>query len=174
VIRWIPQREAQAFVLAHHSHHNRRAYTGDVFRLGLIEHGDLLAVVVAARPGAPTLDGGETWDVARLCVGPKAPRFAASRLLGAIGRVGEAAGCTLLVSYTRVDEPGTCYLASGWTPIAVSRGREHTTGNRSQRHLPGLYEPSAEIVDLVRWERGERAGLMGAVWLGPSAGWVPL
>jgi hypothetical protein len=99
---------------------------------------------------AQGLDDGATWEVTRLAVGPAAPRYAA-------GRVMDAAGITLQVSYTRVDEAGTCYKAAGWTPVAYVEGREHTTGNRALRWLPGLYEPSTEIIDRVRWERGERA-----------------
>ena len=48
------------------------------------------------------------------------------------------------------------YLASGYAPVAYCRGRRHDTGKeRSQRWLPGLYTPSTEVVDRVRWERGE-------------------
>lgn len=42
----------------------------------------------------------------------------------------------------------------------------HDHGNRKTRWLPGLYLPSTEIVDRVRWERGERSGLLGAIWIG--------
>ncbi len=69
----------------------------------------------------------------------------------------DAAGITLQVSYTRVDERGTCYRAANWTPTTYVRADSHTHGNRSLRWLPGLYEPSTEKVDRVRWERGPRA-----------------
>jgi hypothetical protein len=32
--------------------------------------------------------------------------------------------------------------------------------------LPGLYEPSTEVVDRVRWERGPEAGDAACVWDG--------
>lgn len=48
---------------------------------------------------------------------------------------------------------------------AIERRGATSSGNRRQRHLPGLYVPSTEIIDRVRWERGPRASRMpGAVW----------
>lgn len=109
------------------------------------------------RPSARLLNDGATWEVTRLCVGPDAPRFAASRLLGAASRAAEACGITRLISYTRLDERGTCYRAAGWHPTAVVKGEPWTHGAKAVRWLPGLYEPSTEIVDRVRWERGPAA-----------------
>lgn len=160
---------AKAAVRAWHSHH--KPHVGDVFRLGAYVASELVAVVTMGRPTAPALDDGETWEVTRLACGDRAPRYTASRLLGAAGRVMTAAGITLQVSYTRVDEVGSCYLAAGWTPVAISSGRPHTTGNRADRWLPGLYEPSSEVIDRVRWERGERARARGVEWDG--ARWRP-
>jgi len=152
----ITRDEARAMVDLWHSHHD--PHVGEKLALGWMdERGKLVACVVAGRPVAGPLDQRTTWEVTRLCVGPEAPRYAASRLLGAIGRAAEACGVRRLVSYTRVDEAGTCYLAAGCHPAARVKGREHTTGNRAQRWLPGLYEPSTEVVDRVRWERGPDA-----------------
>lgn len=151
-----------------HSHH-RRSTPGERLALGAsvgpIVGGQLVAVVVLGTP-AWALDDGACWEVVRLACGPDAPKYTASRLLGAAGRVMDAAGVTLQVSYTRVDERGSCYLAANWIPVEVVRGREHTTGNRTARWLPGLYDPGTEIVDRVRWERGPRAGACGTYWDG--------
>jgi len=168
VIRPITRKVQRAAIAAWHSHH-KRSTVGERLALGAFVD-DLVAVVVMGSP-PPELDDGACWDVVRLACGPAAPRFAASRLLGAAGRVMTAAGVTLQLSYTRVDEKGMCYLAAGWTPVAVVPGRESTTGNRALRWLPGLYDPGTEIVDRVRWERGERARPRGALWTG--AMWVP-
>lgn len=100
------------------------------------------ACVVASAPTAPALQDGNTWEISRLCVGPDAARFARS------------------------------YLAAGWVPVAMVDGREHTTGNRAQRTLPGLYEPSTQTIDRVRWERGPREGLYGCLWTGER--WIGL
>lgn len=152
-IRHVYRAPARAFVAAHHSHHD--AHVGEVYALGAYLDRALVAVVIAARPVAVALDDGTVWEVTRLCVGADAPHCTASRLLGRIGRIAALSGVERLISYTRVDEPGTCYLAAGWVPVAFTKGKPHTTGNRSQRWLPGLYTPSTEIVDRVRWERGK-------------------
>jgi hypothetical protein len=151
----IERAEARRFVGLYHSHHD--PHVAEKLALGWMADGELVACVVAGRPIAGPLDQRTTWEVTRLCVGPRAPRFAASRLLGAIARAAEACGVTRLVSYTRIDERGTCYRAAGWHPTARVKGRRHDTGNRAARWLPGLYQPSTEIIDRVRWERGRDA-----------------
>lgn len=142
-IRPVTRRVQRAAVAAWHSHH-ARSTPGERLALGAFVDDDLVAVVVMGSP----------------------PRYTASRLLGAAGRVMDGAGVTRQVSYTRVDERGSCYLAANWRPVEVVRGRGHTTGNRSCRWLPGLYDPGTEIVDRVRWERGERARPSGCRWDG--------
>jgi hypothetical protein len=140
-----------------HSHHS--AHVGETLSLGWWDEGRqaFTACVVLGRPSARLLCSPTTWEVTRLCVGPDAPRFAASRLLGAASRAAEACGVTRLVSYTRADEAGTCYKAAGWHPTARIKGQPWTHGEKVSRWLPGLYEPSTEIVDRVRWERGADA-----------------
>ena len=167
--RPVTRTAARKFVADHHSHH--RAHVADCFRLGATVRGEIVAVAVAEQPKAPGLVTATTWEVSRLCIGPAAPKYTASRLLGRIGRVMDASGILLGVSYTRVDERGSCYLASGWAPVAIVRGRPHDTGNRALRWLPGLYEPSTEIVDRVRWERGPIASKRACKWDGDR--WVP-
>lgn len=165
-IRPVGREVARAFVAAHHSHH--RAHTGHRISLGAFVEGELVAVVVLGNPSAPELEDGETWEITRLCCGPRAPRFAASRLIGRATRLGLAAGLTLLVSYTRIDEPGVCYLAANWIPAALVHGRPHDTGNRAARWLPGLEDAvrTTETIDRVRWEIGPRAREAGAQWTG--------
>ncbi|MCA9607900.1 MAG: hypothetical protein KC619_19960 [Myxococcales bacterium] len=160
----------RAFVARHHSHH--RAHVGHRVSLGAFVAGELVAVVVLGNPVAGPLDDGATWEVTRHCCGPMAPRYAASRLLGHATRLGFAAGLTRLVSYTRVDERGSCYLAANWTPVEVISGRPHDSGNRAARWLPGLEDAvrTTEVIDRVRWEIGPRAGARGARWDG--ARWV--
>jgi hypothetical protein len=62
-------------------------------------------------------------------------------------------GVRLLISYTRADEAGISYKATGWIPVARVSGRGWDTGNKGTRWLPGMYEPTTEIVDRIRWER---------------------
>jgi hypothetical protein len=120
-VRPVKRDVARVFVAEHHSHH--RSHVGHRISLGAFLERELVAVVVLGNPIAVEHDDGETWEITRLCCGPRAPRFTASRLIGKGTRVALSAGLTLLVSYTRVDEPGTCYLASNWTPVAITDGR---------------------------------------------------
>lgn len=168
-VRPVKREVARTFVAEHHSH---RAHVADRISLGAFIAGELVAVVVLGSPHAPALDDGETWEMTRVCCGPRAPRFAASRLLGRATRVGLCAGLTLLVSYTRIDEPGSCYAAANWRPVAITSGRPHDSGNRAGRWLPGLEDAvrTTEVIDRVRWEIGPRAGEQGAHWSGE--GWV--
>lgn len=78
----IDREEARRFVALYHSHHD--PHVAEKLALGWMVDGELVACVVAGRPIAGPLDQRTTWEVTRLCVGPRAPRFAASRLLGAI------------------------------------------------------------------------------------------
>ena len=163
-IRHVKRKEARAFVAKYHSHHD--AHVGEIYALGAYVGALLVAVVVAARPVAATLDTGDVWEVTRLCVGPEAPHCTASRLLGRIGRIAALSGVERMVSYVRVDEPGTCYAAAGWVPVALTKGRPHTTGNRSLRWLPHMYEPSSEVIDRVRMERGPGVSRGALAWDG--------
>ena len=151
----ISRKAAREGVREWHSHH--KPHVGERYALGGFDGDALVAVVVVSRPVAPALAEAGCLEVTRLAVGPDAPHCAASRLLGAAWKIAKVIGCRRMVSYTREDEEGTCYRAAGWVPTAVTKGREHTTGNRATRWLPGLYEPSTEIVDRVRWEIGPDA-----------------
>ena len=142
-------REANAFVEKHHRHH--RQVRGARFCVAAIIGGEVAGVVVVGRPVAAGLDPHTTFEVTRLCC-RGGDRNVGSRLLGAAWRASKAMGCTVGVSYTRSDEHGGCYRAAGWSEAADVKGRGWTTGNKSTRWLPGLYEPTTEIVDRVRWE----------------------
>lgn len=116
----------------------------------------VVGVVVVGNPVAAALQDGVTFEVLRLCT-VRRPcrdgfRFAATRLLGAAWKASRAMGCRRLVSYTRADEPGACYRAASWRDVGIVKGEAWNHGNKADRWLPGLYEPTTEIVDRVRWE----------------------
>jgi hypothetical protein len=146
--------EANEVVAAWHSHH--RPVRGHKFSLVADAIDDAEAphvrvgVVIVGRPVAQALDDGRTYEVTRLCT--NGYRNAASFLLGAAWRAAKAMGIRRMVSYTRADEDGTSYKAAGWRRVADVAGREWCTGNKADRWLPGLYEPTTEVVDRVRWE----------------------
>jgi len=127
-------------------------FVGWRFGIGAYDGDGLVGVVIVGNPTAPTLQARGAWEVTRLCTWGH--KNAASFLLGAAWKEAQRRGCAYLVSYTRHDETGTSYRAAGWREAAKVKGRPHTTGNRAQRWLPGTYQPSTEIVDRVRWEKG--------------------
>lgn len=155
MIRLVPidLETAQRMVTVHHKHHKKPR--GHLFSIGATVGADELAgAVIVGRPIAQALQDGFTWEVTRLsCRGGVEDKMVASKLLGAAAQASFARGMRLLVSYTRKDEDGTCYKAAGWVPVADVEGRPWTGGNKGQRWLPGLYEPTTEIVDRIRWER---------------------
>jgi hypothetical protein len=158
--------EANAVVRKWHSHH--KPTRGHKFSVGAYVEGTLAGAVIVGRPVAPALQrDGLTWEVTRLCcegtAGNVATRNVASRLLGAAWDASHAQGIRLLVSYTRTDEPGTCYRAAGWAPVAATEGKGWTSGNKSLRWLPGMYEPTTEIVDRVRWEKRPHQHVMAVL-----------
>jgi hypothetical protein len=166
IVRYITRAVHRAAVARWHSHH--RPTVGETLALGGFVDGELVAAVVMGRPVARRLDDGATWEVTRLVVGPSAPRYTASRLLGAAGRAMDALGITRQISYTRCDERGTCYVAAGWRPVAYV---DEDTHARRRAWLPGLHQPSTEAIDRVRWQRHLAVDSPTAVvWTG--ARWV--
>lgn len=156
------RKEAQRCVELWHSHHD--PHVGELWTSRAVVDDVTVAVVVIGRPVSPELDEQGAWEVTRLAVGPCAPKFTASRCLACAWTVARAYGCRRLVSYTRVDEEGTCYRAAGWVAVATVKGRPHDTGNRKNRWLPGFYEPSTEVIDRVRWEIGPDAAKTRVDW----------
>lgn len=155
VLRPCSRSDARKAVADWHSHHE--PHVGELFAVKALVDGAIVAVAVVGRPVSPVLDQAGAWEVTRLAVGPDAPHCTASKLLGCVWRIARAYDVRRMASYTRVDEDGTCYRAAGWVAVELVEGRPHTTGNRAARWLPGMYEPSTEIVDRVRWEIGPDA-----------------
>jgi len=148
----ISRKDANAFIGREHSHHE--GVTSDRFRVALEHEGAVIGVCVLGNPIAPELAKSDScMEVTRLCTLGRG----GSRLLGAVVRAGLNLGYRRFVSYTRVDERGTVYRAAGWWPVARVKGRAHDTGNRAGRWLPGIVEPTTEIVDRIRWECGPDA-----------------
>lgn len=141
---------ANALVIKWHRHHD--PVQGYHFAIGAKLDGEVVGGVIVGRPVAAALDDGHVREVTRMS-NRGGDDNVGSKLLGAVGRCCDAMGVRLLVSYTRVDEPGTVYRAAGWIPVATVKGKGWTGGNKALRWLPGFYEPSTEIVDRTRWER---------------------
>lgn len=151
---------ANEAVTAWHRHH--KPVVGHRFSVGAFIGSDLVGVIICGRPVAQALDDGLTYEVTRMsCRG--GDKNVGTRLLGSIGRACDALGYVRGISYTRADELGHVYRAAGWVATATVEGKPWTGGNKADRWLPGLYVPSTEIVDRVRWERLRLPQLAGSV-----------
>lgn len=104
----VSQREARAFVRAHHRHSRPDR---DIFRVGLEVDGELVAVAVAGRLKAEGLQDGKTIEITRVCT--LGHTNACSRLYGALCRAGAALGYRRAYTYTLASEPGTSPRAAG-------------------------------------------------------------
>lgn len=148
--------EANACVELWHSHND--PVRSHRFACAALVAGAVVGVVIVGNPIAAEFQKVATiFEVLRLADQAGAPLHVASRLLGAARRAALEMGYRRGVSYTRIDEPGTCYRASGWWPTARVEGREWNTGNKATRWLPGIAPQTHEVVDRVRWETGPDA-----------------
>ena len=147
--------EAKVFVADHHRHSTTPV--GARFAVGLLLDGQLVAVGIVGNPKAAGLQNGLTFEIVRLASVLPPDANACSRLYSACARAALAMGFRRGVTYIRHDEPGTSLRASGWWPTAIVEGRDWNTGNKADRWLPGLYIPTSEVVDRVRWEIGPDA-----------------
>ena len=150
-VKPIPLALANETVRKWHSHH--KPARGHHFSIGAYIEDKLVGVAIVSRPVAPELDDGYTREITR--VATNGAKNAASMLLGAAARASMAMGCRRVVTYTRADEVGTCCKAAGFIQAATVKGRAWDSGNKETRWLPGLYEPSTEIIDRIRWERNK-------------------
>lgn len=120
--RWLPLREADAFVVRHHRHH--RPPQGGIVALALWEGDAIVGVGVLGRPLSRELQRQGVAEVTRLCVLPEA-RHAASALLGRLRRVAQSLGFQRVVTYTLAEEGGASLQAAGWqSDLADVGGRE--------------------------------------------------
>ena len=150
------KKQADKVIRDWHSHH--KPTRGYKFAIGarLATGSEDLGAVVIGRPSAQALDDKFTWEVTRLCCrGGGMDKNLASMLLGAAWNASWPQGIRSMVSYTRKDEDGTCYKASGWAPVAEVEAEDwqRRASTYKSGWLPGMYEPSSEVVDRIRWEK---------------------
>ena len=141
-LRPISFRAACAFIKREHSHLSPPQ--GWLCGVAVYDGDRLCCVATMGRPSARKLDDGITCEITRVA-SDRTPHCA-SKAIAALTRAAFALGYTKVVSYTRADEEGTCYMAAGWTAVATSKGGEWTRPSRERK--------SAEQPCLkVRWER---------------------
>lgn len=135
-------REAKAFVLAHHRHHDPPV--GGLFAIAAAVGGEVVSVVIVGRPVARLLIDGYTAEVTRLCARPGSPN-ACSMLYAAAWRAGRAMGYRRLVTYTLAEEGGSSLRAAGWRLIGEAGGG---TWDRKSRPRVDTHPTQAKL----RWE----------------------
>lgn len=118
--------EANAFVEAHHRHH--QPVPGAKFCLGASDGARIVGVAIVGRPVARLLDNGWTLEVNRTCT--DGTRNANSLLYGAAWRAARALGYRRLITYTLPTESGASLLGAGWKCIGERGGG---TWNRADR-----------------------------------------
>jgi len=154
-LRPLSLKETNTRVSEWHRHH--KPVRGHKFAVGAFVGGEIAGVAIVGRPSARALDDGLTFELTRLATPENAVPHVASKLIAACWRAARAMGVRKMVSYTRADEPGTCYRAAGWEPVAKVNGREWpgeaTDQKRARLFLPGFRKQATEVVDRIRWER---------------------
>ena len=117
----------------------------------LLRDGWPVGWALVGRPASRVLDAEGWVDVTRVAVPPVGeggPPSGCSALYGACARWARRARLPLL-TYTRVDEPGTSLRGAGWVAVALTAtrpgGRAWTREGRSRRSV------ESERIGKVRW-----------------------
>lgn len=116
--------------------------------------GAYFAVAIWTHPHIRAHDDGFTLELARMAVGPAAPKNTASRMLAVMRRLVKKKWphLTRLTSYQAIDHhKGTIYRAAGWQPvgeIADARPQRFSNVNRNTRATAPLQTTSRK----QRWE----------------------
>lgn len=114
----ITLREANAFVAAHHRHHDPAR--GCVFCVAASDGEKIVGVAIVGRPVARNAQDGWTAEVLRLCT--LGAKNACSLLYAASWRAARAIGYRRLITYTLPEEGGASLRAAGWRLIGEAGG----------------------------------------------------
>lgn len=125
-------REANAFVTAHHRHHD--SVTGCKFAIGLYKTVDgedrLIGAAICGRPVSRHLDDGLTLEVNRLCTTEGGN--CCSMLYGRCVRIAREMGYRKVITYILESEPGTSLKASGFYLEDECCGGKNWNGTRKR------------------------------------------
>ena len=106
-------KRANDFVVKFHRHHGQFPPGLDFFRVGAInDAGEIVGVVIVARPPNRNSDDGVTCEVVRLCT--DGTRNACSFLYAKSARIAREMGFQSIITYTLDDEAGASLKAGGW------------------------------------------------------------
>ena len=139
-LRPIGTREASAVVKRMHRHLPR--VVGGLFAVACYDHDELVGVGVASLPKARMARDGFTVEISR--VATDGHRNACSRIYGALCRACAAIGVRRVVTFTRLDEPGTSLRASGFRQVGTTREQSWDRPSRPR---------NANASQVIKWER---------------------
>lgn len=123
------QRQAKAWINEKHRHLS--APIGDLFRVGLHVHGELVAVALAGRP-CRALQDGRTAEITRVASVAEVSANASSRCYSALVKAGRALGYRRFVTYTLQSEPGTSLRAANFEDDGLTDGGEWSRPSRKR------------------------------------------
>lgn len=131
----IKQKDAKAFVKAHHRHH--KPPVGSIFQIACAVDDKIVGVITAGRPIARMKDDGWTVEVTRCCT--DGYKNACSMLYAAAWRAARALGYKKAITYILESETGTSVKAAGWKCIGKCGG-----GKWGRKSRPRLDEHPTE------------------------------
>ena len=133
-IRPITLKEANAFVMANHRHHD--SVTGCKFAIGLNKVIDgvdtLIGVAICGRPVSRHLDDGFTLEINRLCVTEAGN--SCSMLYGACSRIARDMGYKKIITYILQSESGISLKASNFILEDKECGGKNWSGTRKRQN----------------------------------------
>jgi hypothetical protein len=116
-VRPIGTREASAVVKRMHRHLPR--VVGGLFAVACFDRDELVGVGIASQPKARMSRDGFTVEISR--VATDGCHNACSKIYGALCRACAAIGVRRVITFTRLDEPGTSLRASGFRQVGQTR-----------------------------------------------------
>lgn len=146
VTRWITQKEANGFILAHHRHHGK--IIGAILCLGCFVGGELVGVATVGRPSGRKFNYREVTEVTRL--GTFGTKNACSKLYSACARIAKDMGFVKIITYTGRDEDGASLKASGWFLEDDNCGGTEWNGRSRQRIVMHLFGETEKYPPIKR------------------------
>jgi hypothetical protein len=157
----VSNESAKDYVDSFHRHHGSSVQAR--FCLAAVDEvRKVRGVVMVGRPVARLLDDGWTLEVNRLA--SDGCENACSALYGAARRVAREMGYRKLITYIRMDEPGTSLRAAGWRFEEEIRARSWNMPGRPRTD-------KTEIVRRGRWSVELNKGNFAISW--PKLSAVP-
>lgn len=139
-VRWITQKQANQFIVAHHRHHDK--VVGSITQLGLFEDEILIGCAVLSRPVARKIDYRKVVEVTRLCT--NGAKNACSKLYSACARMAKVMKFETIQTYILESESGISLKASGWT-LAEGLFGATKWNNRTHTNLFGEVKRPLEL-----------------------------